>query len=450
MKLSDEQLLQNLHQVQSRNHIPKSRALIEDSNIYKFPNFSVEMETGTGKTYVYLRTIFELNKLYGFKKFIIVVPSVAIREGVTSSIKLMKEHYFNNTMVRLDAVGYWTKESKTPQAKITIFENTPNGPREKQIKIKHGTDLVEKTNRPDYEGYLVTNINAEPGNEYIEFQNGKIVELMQESGGMNDERLKSQIRQTIEQHFSKEKKFKDKGIKVLSLFFIDHIKSYRLYDDNGNRQKGKLALWFEELYDEISKMPMYQGLIPYTANAVHDGYFSADKKKGKVLDTSVDTNKDDETYEIAFTPLLNSAGTNYLTQEESTELWNHIESQGFIDKNGDFTQNFKPESKEFSLNLPYAFMGMDDAIISCMKKFLLRDFVKDARKRQNISYNKRIELNPDFKILWDKISQKTRYSVEFKTDDLIKLAADKIKKMAEIKQVQIEIMRAKISSLESS
>jgi type III restriction enzyme len=58
-----------------------------------FPNFSVEMETGTGKTYVYLRTIFALNKLYGFKKFIIVVPSVAIREGVTSSIKLMREHF---------------------------------------------------------------------------------------------------------------------------------------------------------------------------------------------------------------------------------------------------------------------------------------------------------------------------------------------------------------------
>src|SRR4030066_151981 len=51
------------------------------------------METGTGKTYVYLRTIFELNKLYGFKKFIVVVPSVAIREGVTTSIKLMKEHF---------------------------------------------------------------------------------------------------------------------------------------------------------------------------------------------------------------------------------------------------------------------------------------------------------------------------------------------------------------------
>jgi type III restriction enzyme len=67
---------------------------------------------------------------------------------------------FNQTMVRLDSVGYWPKTAKTPQAKVTIFEDTPNGPREKQLKVKHGTDLVQQTNRPDYEGYLITNINA--------------------------------------------------------------------------------------------------------------------------------------------------------------------------------------------------------------------------------------------------------------------------------------------------
>ncbi len=443
LMLSHEQLLKNLHGVQSNNGVPKSRLLIEESTSYSFPNFSVEMETGTGKTYVYLRTIFELNKLYGFNKFIIVVPSVAIREGVTTSIQLMKEHFkglydnvafddfvyqskdlsrvrqfavnnevqimviniqafqkdaektgnvihqeqdkmsgrrpieyvqstnpiliidepqsvdntrksqkaignlnplfalrysathinpynllyqldpiraydmrivkqievmdasggqdFNQTMVRLDAVGYWPKTAKTPQAKVTLFEDTSNGPREKQIKVKHGTDLAQQTNRPDYEGYLITNINAETGNEYIEFQNGTVVELAQEAGGMNDERLKSQLRQTIEQHFAKERKLKGKGIKVLSLFFIDHVKSYRQYDDDGFRQKGKLATWFEELYGEIGNMPMYKGLIPHTADAVHDGYFSADKKKGKIveeLDTSGGTAKDDETYEL--------------------------------------------------------------------------------------------------------------------------------------------------------
>ena len=705
LMLSHEQLLKNLHVVQSRNYVPKSRALFESDN-YTFPNFSIEMETGTGKTYVYLRTIFELNKLYGFKKFIIVVPSVAIREGVTTSIKLMRDHFkglynnvafddfvyqskdlsrvrqfavnnevqimviniqafqkdaektgnvihqeqdkmsgrrpieyvqdtnpiliidepqsvdntpksqkaisnlnplfalrysathtnpynllyqldpiraydmrivkqievvdasagqdFNQTMVRLDAVGYWPKTAKTPQAKVTIFEDTPNGPREKQLKVKHGADLAQQTNRPDYEGYLITNINAEPGNEYIQFQNGAAIELAQESGGMNDERLKSQLRQTIEQHFAKEKKLKGKGIKVLSLFFIDHVKSYRHYDDEGIRQKGKLAVWFEELYTEIGNMPMYKELIPHPAEAVHDGYFSADKKKGKVveeLDTSGGTAKDDETYklimkdkerllnideplrfifshsalregwdnpnvfqictlremgtdrerrqtigrglrlpvnqdgdriydeqvnrltvvanesfenfakglqsdiekaidpsggfkfgrvpEIAFCPLLNASGTAYLTQNESKAIWKHIQQQGSIDTNGDFTSDFKPDSAGFTLNLPAEFAGIDEAVISRMKKFLPRDFVKDARKRQKVSYNKRIELNPDFKIIWDKISQKTRYSVEFKTEELVKLASDKIKKMAEVKKVQIEITRRDLEIKES-
>ena len=87
------QVLKNLQDVQVRNAIAKSATLIAPGGPYDFPNFSIEMETGTGKTYVYLRTIFELNKLYGMKKFVIVVPSVAIREGVTSSIRLMRQHF---------------------------------------------------------------------------------------------------------------------------------------------------------------------------------------------------------------------------------------------------------------------------------------------------------------------------------------------------------------------
>jgi type III restriction enzyme len=676
------------------------------------------METGTGKTYVYLRTIFELNQLYGFKKFIIVVPSVAIREGVTSSIKLMRDHFkglynnvafddfiyqskdlsrvrqfamnsevqimviniqafqkdagenvdyntlteeqkkrlnvihqeqdkmsgrrpieyiqatnpiliidepqsvdntlksqnairnlnplfclrysathinpynllyqldpiraydlrlvkqievvdasngqdYNQTFVRLDSVFY-PAGAKTPQAKLTIFEDTPNGTKEKQIKVKHGTDISNHTNRSGYEGYLVTNINAEPGNEYIEFQNGAVIKLFQESGGMSDERMKSQIEQTVEAHFAKEKKLKGKGIKVLSLFFIDHVKSYRSYDDYGNPQKEKLAQWFEEAYTTISNKPMYKGLIPYSAEEVHDGYFSADTKKGKVvelLDTSGNTAKDDEVYElimrdkerlldpdvplrfifshsalkegwdnpnvfqictlremgtdrerrqtigrglrlpvnkdgdriyddqinrltvianetfesfakglqsdieaaidpnggfkfgrvpkIAFTPLLNPEGTAYLTQEESESVWGMVAEQGIIDNYGDFTAKFQPDSPDFSLNLREPYDKIEEPIINRMRKFLPRDFVQNARERRTIRYNKRIELNPDFKELWNKISQKTRYSVEFDTKQLIERASAKIKNMAEIKAVQIEITKRDLEITES-
>ncbi len=92
LAISDGRLFENLRQVQERNALPVSDALAMDT-ILGARNFSVEMETGTGKTYVYLRTIHELHRIYGWKKFVIVVPSVAIREGVIQSIKTMAEHF---------------------------------------------------------------------------------------------------------------------------------------------------------------------------------------------------------------------------------------------------------------------------------------------------------------------------------------------------------------------
>ena len=86
--ISDEQILENLNAVQKRNDIELSVNL-------DGMNFSLEMETGTGKTYVYLRTVYELNKHYGFKKFVIVVPSIAIREGVLKNLEITHEHFQN-------------------------------------------------------------------------------------------------------------------------------------------------------------------------------------------------------------------------------------------------------------------------------------------------------------------------------------------------------------------
>ena len=86
LTLLDEELLANLQAVQLRNGIAPSESLASG-------DFTVEMETGTGKTYVYLRTIFELNKRYGFTKFVIVVPSIAIKEGVYKSLQIMEDHF---------------------------------------------------------------------------------------------------------------------------------------------------------------------------------------------------------------------------------------------------------------------------------------------------------------------------------------------------------------------
>ena len=86
LMLSETQILSNLQKIQAHNELPFSDAL-------DGMHFSVEMETGTGKTYVYLRTIYELNRKYGFKKFVIVVPSVAIREGVLKNLQITHEHF---------------------------------------------------------------------------------------------------------------------------------------------------------------------------------------------------------------------------------------------------------------------------------------------------------------------------------------------------------------------
>ena len=92
IELSAMELLDNLHAVQTRAGVPLSRSLSRINGLGAV-NLDVEMETGTGKTYVYIKTMFELNKLYGWSKFIIVVPSIAIREGVAKSFRMLEEHF---------------------------------------------------------------------------------------------------------------------------------------------------------------------------------------------------------------------------------------------------------------------------------------------------------------------------------------------------------------------
>ncbi|MDD5924092.1 MAG: DEAD/DEAH box helicase family protein [Clostridia bacterium] len=93
VRIDNETIEKNMHEVQKRNNLPLSELFEDNTALDKAPHFCIEMETGTGKTYVYTKTIFELNRKYGFKKFIIVVPSVAIREGVNKSFEVTKEHF---------------------------------------------------------------------------------------------------------------------------------------------------------------------------------------------------------------------------------------------------------------------------------------------------------------------------------------------------------------------
>lgn len=440
--LFPEEILENLNRIQTKNCVSKTKSL--KGNDY---HFSVEMETGTGKTYVYLRTIMELNKKYNFTKFIIVVPSIAIKEGVYKTLEITKEHFkslydnvtydyfiydskkidmirnfavndtiqimiitidaFNkdtniinqerdqangykpidyikqcnpivivdepqnmetdkakeaikelnslctlrysathkdkyNPVFKLDSVSAYerqlvkqievatvgvTQNANTEYIKVTSIKTSKSGinakleldiksgnnVKRKEINVKHGDDLQEKTKRDIYEGYFVNEITyneEDPSKSFIDL--GKItLALGQVNGGENPDVIKRlQIRKTIQEHFDKQKRLRNRGIKVLSLFFIDKVSNYRIYDsETGEAKKGKYALIFEEEYNRLLELPQYSEMgdqsVPLYQRAAlaHDGYFSTDKKKSKSgkeyfeeKDTKGNTSADNDTF----------------------------------------------------------------------------------------------------------------------------------------------------------
>jgi type III restriction enzyme len=441
-------ILKNLQRVQERNDLDPDKALLPASYDTSSPaplNFSVEMETGTGKTYVYLRTIFELSRKYGFKKFIIVVPSVAIREGVLKNLDITADHFkalfnnleyehfvydakkvnrlrqfavsnqvqilvinidafrknftgtdeerksnviykendrlsgrqpiefvqaahpiviidepqsvdstpkaqeairalnplctlrysathknpynlvykldpirafelrlvkqivvssvtgenaFNDAFVKVKSIGYQTG-SRTPTAKLTIHVQTRDGVKEKDFRVKGQEDLfLLSGERECYRnGFVVDYVDATPESEHVAFTNGKTLNLGQETGGIREDLWRVQIRNTIKKHLEKELQVKGKGIKVLSLFFIDRVANYRSYDEQGATAKGKFALEFEAAYKELSAQERYRGLHSFPLESLHNGYFAQDKK-GILKDTTGNTQADDDVYNL--------------------------------------------------------------------------------------------------------------------------------------------------------
>ena len=429
LKLVDEEIEENVHRIQLRNGLAQS-----PTADVKTRNFSVQMETGTGKTYVYLRSVFELNKQYGFTKFIVVVPSIAIKEGVAKSIELMTNHFraqYNNVpfdafvynsaklecvrnfavsnniqimiinidafrkvasddptretkgnvfhryidkmlgrpvdfvarcnpiviidepqsvdnterarealallnplcqlrysathrqgqrycmMYKLDSVDAYNQKlvkqievasirveadhnsayvrllaAKNTRGRITakleLDVNQGGETRRKAVQVRQGDSLQLLTNRGIYDGYYVEDIGCEKGNEFVSFSNGEEVRLGGAIGGAGDEAIKKQqIEKTIVEHLDKELALKGRGIKVLSLFFLDRVENYRVYDNDGNALKGKYAQWFEEIYAREIKRSKYRTLFndvdtETLPEKVHDGYFSIDKKTGQM------------------------------------------------------------------------------------------------------------------------------------------------------------------------
>jgi type III restriction enzyme len=445
LNIDEKQILENIRKIQKRNNIQETAKL---SNNLSNLDLSVEMETGTGKTYVYTKTVFELNKKYGFSKFIIIVPSVAIREGVLKSLKDTEEHFmdqygkkarffiynsknldeiehfsssssiqimiiniqsfnsksidarkiyeeldefqsrkpidvissnnpilildepqkmsgnitqesiksfkplftisysathkiknnliyvldaldaYNNKLVKkIEVKGFTIRNLKGIDSYIyleSILIDKKNKPIAKiEFEIKYGTksinretrllnvkdNLYEKSNRMEQykNGYIINEID--PINDKVTLVNGLILKIGEVRGDVNEDDLRRiQIRETIKSHIEKESNLFFKGIKVLSLFFIDEVNKYRKYNENNEEINGFYGEIFEDEYKQIINdyLNLYNNdytnyLKSIEVNKTHKGYFSIDKKGRKVnsiLKRGSDISDDESTYNL--------------------------------------------------------------------------------------------------------------------------------------------------------
>lgn len=435
LELDGQTLLRNINSVQNQYDITPSATLAKGVAPV---NLDIEMETGTGKTYVYIKTMFELNKQYGWSKFIIVVPSIAIREGVAKSFRMLEDHFmeyygkkarwfvydsgnlqqldsfssdsglsvmiintqafaasmkeggrskesriiyskrdefgsrrpidvvaannpiiimdepqkmegdatqagikrFNplfvlnysathktkhDTIYALDALDAYRQKlvkrihvkgfevrnlrgtgsylyldeivlspKHPPVARIEIETKTASGSIVKKAKtFATGDNLREESGLAEYEGYTVSEINA---TGYVSFLNGVVLRRGEVIGDTNELTMQRvQIRETIRSHFEKERALFNRGIKCLSLFFIDEVAKYRSYDEDGNEVKGVFQKIFEDEYARLVNEEFQiwdedynEYLRRFTPQEVHQGYFSIDKKTNRMIDGKIE------------------------------------------------------------------------------------------------------------------------------------------------------------------
>ena len=445
-ELSDKLILEHLQKVQRTNQLKPSDKLEGRYNL------TIEMETGVGKTYTYIKTLYELNKHYGWSKFIVVVPSVAIREGVYKSFQVTQDHFaeeygkkirffiyssknleeiatfasdssinvmiinmqaFNksvdaneklesgkradknsaiifrkldsfrsrrpidviaktnpiliidepqsvegaatkknlklfcplltlrysathksdsiyNMVYRLDAMEAYNKrlvkkiavkgitesgstategfvylesinvsKEKNPTASIQFDCKGAKGIRQKNVTVGIGYNLYDNSgNLDEYKvGFVVKSIDGRDNS--VEFLNGIKIFAGDVIGKVSEDQLRRiQIRETILSHLERERQLFHKGIKVLSLFFIDRVEKYKQYDEDGHPFNGIYADMFEEEYNDIiGSMQLRAGDDDYiryldaiSAHDTHAGYFSVDKK-GKMTDSKLSDKK---------------------------------------------------------------------------------------------------------------------------------------------------------------
>jgi len=483
IQIPESQILKNIQGVQKVNELRESQQIERPAGVKLGYNLTIEMETGTGKTYTYIRTMYELHKEYGWSKFIVIVPSIAIREGVFKSFQVTQDHFqelyghkinpfiynsgrpqdienfasdsrisvmiintqaFNasgadarriyqeldqfgtrkpidiisqtnpiliidepqsvdgvktlksmqdfkplftlrysathkveyNKIFRLDALdaynqrlvkkiqvkginlkgstgttGYMYLEqislstTKPPYAVLEFEKRAGEGVKKVRQKLGEGDNLHELSgNIPAYKNQTITEINGYLNKVVIGGQDIFPGDILNDKDENAFRRV--QIRECIISHLQKEKRLFEKGIKVLSLFFIDSVEKYRIYDAAGEQALGEYAKIFEEEYNNVrndfldlfhqeyndyllSTDPgkVHKGYMPTNyleylkrddPHNVHEGYFSIDKK-GKSIDPTVKRGSD-ESDDISAYDLIMKDKERLLSFEEPTRF----------------------------------------------------------------------------------------------------------------------------------
>ncbi len=225
-----------------------------------------------------------------------LTPVDAYQMGLVKQICVISNSIINNANTPYISLKSVSVKGRQFSAKVEIDVMNDKGQiSRKPFSIKPGDDLFVKSgHRALYNNYVVTGIDCTPGGECIEFSNSECLYLGKTMGEIDEQILKrAQIYHTIKTHLDKELRYFEKGIKVLSLFFIDEVKKYRMPDGT----PGIYAQMFEECYNELMAKPKYADLKNRfnDVNKAHDGYFSQDKS-GKIKDTKGNTQADDSTY----------------------------------------------------------------------------------------------------------------------------------------------------------
>jgi len=351
--------------------------------------------------------------------------------------------------------------------------------------VQAGDDIFALSkNMEQYRGYRVSEVD--PVNRMLSFTNGEEIRVGEVQGDMSEETLRRvQIRETIRSHFEKEKELFGKGIKCLSLFFIDEVAKYRKYDEDGSEINSEYGQIFEAEYTAILNEYLTLFSTPYeeylrgieTAKT-HTGYFSIDKK-GRKVDSALKRGSD-ESDDISAYDLIMKDKERLLSFENPVrfifshsalrEGWDNPNVFTICTLNETSSEMKKRQEIGRGLRLPVDINGervhdQNTNVLTVVANESYADFsrklqteieqetgisfsgrIKNRDDRRRVRLTKSLALSGDFKELWERIKHKTVYHVAFDTGELVRRAAEQLALVEPIRP-QIVDTRVRIEQL---